>query len=57
MYFILLPFDPVRSYFIFWLHLAACRILIPQPGTEPVPLVPSPNHWAIREVPHILHIL
>ena len=30
----------------------ACRILIPQPGTEPTPLavkVQSPNHWATKE--------
>ena len=31
---------------------AACRILVPQAGTEPWPLtlkVLSPNHWTIRE--------
>ena len=31
-----------------------CRILIPQPGTEPWPeavKVQSPNHWTVREAP------
>ena len=32
----------------------ACRILVPQPGIEPMPPAVearSPNHWATREVP------
>ena len=32
----------------------ACRILVPQPGIEPVPPAPgvqSLNHWTAREVP------
>ena len=32
----------------------ACRILVPQPGIEPVPPAveaQSPNHWAAREFP------
>ena len=37
----------------FLLYLVARRILVPQPGIEPVPLVVevrSPNHWISREV-------
>ena len=37
----------------FWPHSAACGILIPWPGIEPVPLVlqeQSLNHWTSREV-------
>ena len=33
---------------------AACGILVPSPGTEPVPPVleaPSLNHWTTREAP------
>ena len=40
--------------FIFWLHRAACRILVPQPGIEPgLPAVEarSPHHWTAREFP------
>ena len=39
--------------FYFWLHHAACRILVPQAGTEPMsPAVEtqSLNHWTTREV-------
>ena len=39
-------------FFNFWPNLAACRILVPRPGTEPVPPameVRSPNHWTTRE--------
>ena len=38
--------------FIFWPHLAVCRILVPWPAIELQALVvraPSPNHWAARE--------
>ena len=40
-------------YSIFWLHHAACRILVPQAEMEPTsPAVESwrPNHWTTREV-------
>ena len=40
--------------FSFWLHLEACGILVPQPGTEPRSSVVgawSPNHWLAREFP------
>ena len=36
----------------FWPHLAACEILVPQPGIEPGTLAvqaQSPNHWTARE--------
>ena len=35
---------------------AACGVLAPQPGIEPVPPaleVQSPNHWTSREVPRL----
>ena len=38
----------------FWPRRAACRILVPRPGIEPVaPAVEarSLNHWTAREVP------
>ena len=41
---------------IFWLCCAACRLLVPIPGTEAEPLavkVQSPNHWTTREFPSI----
>ena len=44
----------LKSFFIFWLHCAACRILVLQPGIEPVPPtveVWNINHWTTREVP------
>ena len=40
----------------FWSHHAACGILVPQPGVEPVPLAlgaRSLKHWTSREVPGI----
>ena len=44
-------------YFIYlFLYLAACLILVPQPGIKPVPPalgVQSLNHWSIREV-HVI---
>ena len=43
--------------FFFWLHRVACRILVPQPGMEPVPPALgdwSLNHWTSREVPPFL---
>ena len=36
-----------------WLHFVACKILVPQPGTEPMPLAVEPqslNLWTVREV-------
>ena len=42
------------GFFFFWLSHAACWILVPQPGIEPLlPAVKarSPNHWIAREVP------
>ena len=41
-------------FFFFWLLGIACRILVPQPGIEPVyPAVGawSLSHWIAREVP------
>ena len=38
---------------VFWPPNEACRILVPQPGIEPVPPaveVQSPNHWTTKEV-------
>ena len=46
--------------FIFWPHGAACRILVPQPGIEPVPPAVearSFNYWAAREVPQTLSLV
>ena len=40
--------------FIFWPRREACEILVPQPGTEPVPPAVeewSLNHWTAKEVP------
>ena len=41
----------------FWLHHAACGILVPWPGIEPMPLAVeawSLTHWTTREVPSLL---
>ena len=43
--------------FLFWPRHAACRILVPRPGIEPVPPAveaQSPNRWTAREAPGIL---
>ena len=40
-------------FFFFCPHIMACRILVPQPGIEPMPPgveVQSLNHWTAREV-------
>ena len=40
-------------FFKFWLHCIACRILVPRPGTEPLPSAcgaQSFNRWTAREV-------
>ena len=45
---------PTFVFFFFWPRHAACRILVPQPGIEPVPTAlgaQSLNHWTAREVP------
>ena len=44
----------VLTVFWFWLHCAACGILVPQPGIAPRPLAvkaQSSNHWTTREFP------
>ena len=46
-------FVSLKKYFtfIFWLHHAACGILVPRPGIEPGSLAMrtrSPNHWTNR---------
>ena len=50
------PGKPHSSFFffMFWLHHAACGILVPQPGIEPTP--PALEAWTVREVP-VFHIL
>ena len=46
---------PCLMFFsFFWLCHAACGILDPQPGIEPMPLAleaRSLSHWTAREVP------
>ena len=41
---------------LFWLHEAACRILVPHQGWNPCPLQwkCSVMHWITREVPKLL---
>ena len=52
---------PGKPLFIYlWLHYVACRMLVPQPGIEPVPPaleVQSSNHWITRGVPQITNLL
>ena len=46
--------------YLFWLHRVAFRILIPQPGIEPVPPAVEGrrlNHWTPREVPRLTFYL
>ena len=46
-------FNDTNIYFFFFWGHAACRILVPRPGIEPMPLAvkaQSPNHWTAREV-------
>ena len=43
--------------FFFWPRHVACRILVPQPETEPAPPELEawiPNHWTAREIPQLL---
>ena len=49
-----------KIFFIFWLHHAACGILVPRPGIEPGPPAVeawSPNHWTAREFPKLSEFL
>ena len=42
----------INLFFFFWLHCAACGILVPQPRIEPAPSAvkaSSPTHWTARE--------
>ena len=55
------PFENLFSFyffiFIFWPCHTACGILVPRPGTEPVPPAAetqSLNNWTAREVPENL---
>ena len=44
-------------FLFFWLHHEACRILVPQPGIEPVPPeveAQSLNPWTMGEVPEMV---
>ena len=46
--------------FFFWPCHAACKIFLPEPGIEPMPLVmaaQSLNHQATREVPVYIYFL
>ena len=45
------------TFFFFLADCAVCRILVSQPGIEPVPPAveaQSPNHWTSREFPFLL---
>ena len=47
----------VLFFFLFWPCCAACRILVPRPGIEPMlPAVEAQilNHWTAREVPPLV---
>ena len=48
-------FFNLKNFFFYFLpHHAACGILTPRPGIEPIsPAVEaqSPNHWTTRELP------
>ena len=48
----------VKSFFFFWPHLLACKILFPWPWIEPTSSVKtlSPNHWTSREFPKKLNL-
>ena len=51
---------PISSFFFFWPHWVACRVLVPRPGIEPVPPalgVWSLNHWIAREFPPFPHFM
>ena len=43
-------------FWCFWLHCAACGILVPQAGVESRPRAVkalSPNHWTAREFAYV----
>ena len=49
-------FNIENGFFFFWPGRVACRILVPQPGTEPVPPAveaQSLNQWTTREFPRM----
>ena len=58
-----LPVQIIRYilfFFSFWLLCAACEILLPRSGIQPVPPAVeawSVNHWTAREVPKILRYI
>ena len=44
----------LQNHFVFWLHHAACRVLVPQQGIKPAsPALEaqSLNRWTTKEVP------
>ena len=50
----------VYLFIYFWPRCAACRILVSQPGMEPVPSAVkarSPNHWTARYFPVLLFLI
>ena len=50
----LLQWHDTVFFVLFCFGHAACKILVPPPGIEPVPPaveVRSPNHWTTREFP------
>ena len=57
LFFLLLSPFLFFLFLIFWLCCVACGILVPQPGTEPVPPVlgrKGLSHWITMEVPCLL---
>ena len=53
-FYLMMKMETWAAKIFFWLHFAVCRILVPQPGIEPVPSalgVQSLNPWIAREVP------
>ena len=46
-----------HCWFYFWPYHATCRILVPPPGTKPMPTaveVQSLNHWTTKEAPAMI---
>ena len=41
----------IHSFIYLQQHLLTRGVLVPPPGTEPVPLQWNLNHWIAREVP------
>ena len=64
-FFVCISFELLKYTFLFvrccfWLRHAACRILVPGGGIEPLaPAVEarSPNHWTARGFPRVFSIL